>query len=120
MSKLFFDHLLDLDKVEAEIRKAFPSKEEREESESLVGNIIHDKVLEKVLDKLPPDSHIEFLELYHKCPHDEMVIFEFLRSKSGKDIEKELQQELKNISSDILRELKLQDEVSAETRVPKK
>ncbi|OGM76811.1 hypothetical protein A2208_03190 [Candidatus Woesebacteria bacterium RIFOXYA1_FULL_43_16] len=120
MSKLFFDDLLDLGKVETEIKKAFPSKEEREESESLVDHIIHDKVMEKILDKLPPDYHIEFLELYHKCPHDEVVIFEFLRGKTGKDIEKELQQDLKDVSSDILRELKSQDEISTETGVSKK
>ena len=120
MSKLFFDNLLDLDKVEAEIKRAFPLKEEREESESLIDNIIHDKVLEKILDKLPPDTHIEFLELYHKCPHDEEVIFGFLKSKTGKDIDKELQQELKDVSSDILRELKSQDEVTTETKVSKK
>ena len=120
MSKLFFDNLLNLDKVEAEIKKAFPSKEEREEPETLIDHIIHDKVLEKILDKLPQDSHIEFLELYHRCPHDEEVIFGFLKSKTNQDIEKELQQELEDVSSEILKELEFQDEVSAETKASKK
>ena len=43
------------------------------------------------------------------------------KEKTGKgDIEKELQQELENISSDILQELMPQDEVTAEMRVSKK
>lgn len=120
MSKLFFDNLFNLDKLEAEIKKAFPSKEEREETESFVDNTIHDRVLKKIFDNLPEDSHTEFLELYHKCPHDEVVIFEFLRRKTNKDIEKEIQQELKNISSEIIQDLRPQDEVSAETKVSKK
>jgi hypothetical protein len=120
MSKLFFDGLLDLNKIEEEIKKAFPSKEEREESESLVDSIVQDKVLEKILDKLPQDTHVEFLELYHKCPYDEEIIFGFLKKKTNNDIEKELHNELENIPSDILRELRPGDEVSTETKLPKK
>jgi hypothetical protein len=120
MSKLFFDGLFDLNKVETEIKKAFPEKETREESESLVGNIIHDKVLEKILDKLPQNSHIEFLELYHKCPHDEEIIFTYLKGKAGNDIKETLKKELENIDADILKEIRPQDEVSVESQVPKK
>jgi len=106
MSKLFFDHLVYLEEVEFEIKKTASSKEEKEELWALVDEIVTHKVLEKVLDKLPREHHEEFLELFHKCPHDEVIIFGYLKEKTGKDIEKELGQELKGISSDILRELK--------------
>lgn len=106
MSKLFFDHLIYLEEVEVEVKKTASSKEEREELWGLVDEIVTHKVLGKVLDKLPRAYHEEFLTLFHKCPHDEVVIFEFLRSKTGKDIEKELQEELKSISSEILKEIK--------------
>jgi len=40
-------------------------------------------------------------------PHDEVVIFGYLKEKTGKGIEEELRQELESISSDILRNLNL-------------
>ena len=120
MSKLFYDHLIYLEEVEVEIKRTASSKEELEEVWGLVDDIVNHKVLEKIFDKLPRKHHEEFLELFHKRPHDEEIIFGYLRRKAGKDIEKELQEELKDISSDILKELKPQDEVSAETRVSKK
>jgi hypothetical protein len=120
MSKLFFDGLFDLNKVEAEIKKVFPEKETREETESFVGDIIHDKVFDKILENLPKDYHIEFLELYHKCPYDEEIIFTYLKGKAGKDIKETLKKELENIDSDILKEIRPQDEVSVESQVPKK
>jgi hypothetical protein len=106
MSKLFFDHLIYLDELEVEIKKTASSVEEREELWSLVDGIVTHKVLAKILDKLPRVHHEEFLELFHKCPHDEITIFGYLKSRAGENIEKELQKELKNISSEILRELK--------------
>lgn len=120
MSKLFYDHLLVLEEVEVEIKKTASSKEEKEELWGLVDGIVTHKVIGKVLDKLPRENHEEFLEIFHKCPHDEEVIFGYLRKKTHKDIEKELQRELENISSDILRELKPQDEVSREPAGSKK
>jgi hypothetical protein len=106
MSKLFYDHLITLDEVEIVIKRNASSKEEKEELWGLVDEIVTHKVLEKVLDKLPREHHEEFLELFHKCPHDEVVIFGYLKEKTGKDIEEELKQELESISSEILRELK--------------
>ena len=120
MSKLFFDHLLVLTEVETFIKKTASSKEEREEEWKLVDEIINHKALEKILDRLPRAHHEEFLEIFHKCPHDEVTIFGYLNEKTGKNMEKELEREFKNISADILQELRPQDEVSVETKVSKK
>ena len=121
MSKLFFDRLMVLEEVELEIKKTASSKEEREELWMLVDEIVNHKVLEKVLDKLPRAHHEEFLELFHKCPHDEQAIFGYLKGKTGQDnIEEILREELKSISTDILKEIRPQDEMSAETKVSKR
>jgi len=106
MSKLFYDHLLVLEEVETEIKKTASSKEEREELWGLVDEILTHKVLGTVLDKLPRENHEEFLAIFHKCPHDEQVIFGYLKGKAGENIEGELRQELKNFASDILKEIK--------------
>lgn len=121
MSKLFFDNLLDFEEVEVFIKNSASSKEELEELWGLVDNLVNHKVLEKILDRLPRGHHEEFLEIFHECPHDEVFVLGYLKEKTGKDdIDKELKQELKNLSSDILRELNPKDEVTAEMNVSKK
>lgn len=120
MSKLFFDHLIYLEEVEIEIKKSATSKEEKEELWSLVDEIINHKVLEKILDRLPEASHVEFMDLFHKHPHDEELVFGYLKSKTHQNIEKELEEEFKSISAEILKEIKSPDETSRETKVSKK
>ena len=120
MSKLFFDHLISLEEVEVEIKKSPLSVEEREERWHSVDDFVVSIVLDKVFAELPREHHDEFLELFHKSPHDEEVIFGFLKAKTGKDLEKKLREDLKDIGTEILKELRPQDEVSAETRVSKK
>lgn len=114
MSKLFFDHLIVLEKVEIVIKKTASSKEEQEELWGLVDKIVTHRALGKVLDELPRVNHEEFLEIFHKCPHDEKHIFGYLKTKTGKDMETELRKELEEFDSEILEELKLLDEVSQE------
>lgn len=123
MSKLFFDHLIYLEEVEVEIKKTASSREEKEELWALVDEIVIHKVLGKILDKLPRVHHEEFLTLFHKCPHDEIVIFGYLREKTGKDIEGSLRKELEAIGTEILREIGLRHEETGEineTKVSKK
>lgn len=121
MSKLFYDHLLNLDEVDSLIKETAASEEVKQDLWKQVEGIVNPKVLEKILDKLPVENHEEFLELFHKCPHDEFVIFGYLRRKTGQnDIEEILQEELKDIGPGILKEIKLHDEPSVETKLPKK
>jgi hypothetical protein len=120
MSKLFYDHLISLEKVEIEIKKTPLSVEEREERWHSVDGMVMPKVLDKILAELPREHHDEFLEIFYKSPHDEEVIFGYLKGKTGKDFEKKLREELKDIDAEILKELRPADEVSAETKVSKK
>jgi hypothetical protein len=120
MSKLFFDHLISFEEVEVEIKKNASSVEEREELWHEVDTFVNHRVLEKILDKLPKESHIEFLELFHRAPHDEEIIFGYLKVKAGQNIEEKLREDLKDIGAEILKELRPQDEVATETKVSKK
>jgi hypothetical protein len=103
MSKLFFDHLIIFERIETKIKKTASSREEREELWALIDEVTTHKVLEKVLDRLPRAHHEEFLELFHKCPHDEITIFGYLKSKAGENIEEDLRRDLKNLEKDLLR-----------------
>ena len=104
MSKLFFDHLLSLDNLDKEIKKMAKTPEEREELWLLVDEIIHHKVFDIILEKLPKDNHEEFLEMVHKFPHDEDFLFGYLKNKIGENIEDILRAELGDLTYEILKD----------------
>jgi len=106
MSKLFFDHLLEFKKIDKEIKKVAKTSGEREELWGFVDEIIHHKVMGCILDKLPRQSHEEFLTMFHSAPHDEELIFGYLRTKVGDDIEENLKQEISKISEELLNDMK--------------
>lgn len=104
MSKLFFDHLVSLTQLEVVIKTSAESKEEQEELWQLVDDIVHHKVMHTILDSLPKEHHNEFLEEFSKAPHDERHIH-YLKDKTGKDIEKIIESELKQFEEETIREL---------------
>jgi hypothetical protein len=106
MSKLFFDHLLDFKKLDRAIKKIAKTKEEKEEIWVLVDEIVHHKAMGCILDKLHHHHHEEFLEMFHQNPHDEELLFSYLKGKIGENIELILKEELGNLAFDLLKETK--------------
>jgi hypothetical protein len=106
MSKIFYDRLLELKKIDKEIKKTSKSKEEREELWVLVDEIIHHKVIGCILDNLPRERHEEFLDLFYKSPHDEELLFTYLRKEVGENIESIIKQEIESLSADLLHDIK--------------
>jgi len=94
MSKIFYDHLLDLKQLDREIQKVVSTDDEKEELWQLVDEIIHHKAMGCILDNLPRANHEEFLEMFHKAPHDEEYLFGYLKKNIGENIEDLLKQEL--------------------------
>lgn len=105
MSKLFFDHLLDLKELDREVKKVVKTPEEREEFWGMIDEIIHHRVMGCILDNLPKENHREFLEMFHKSPHNEPLLMGYLKKQIGENFEELLRQELGTISSDLLNEL---------------
>ncbi len=106
MSKLFFDHLLDLKEVDKQIKKVAKTPEEREELWGLIDEIVHHKVMGCVLDNLPREHHEEFLGIFDASPHDEDLLFTYLRKKVGDNIESLIKQEIGGLASELLEEIK--------------
>jgi hypothetical protein len=106
MSKLFFDRLIELKEIDKQIKKVVKTAEEREELWALVDEIVHHKVMGCILDKLPREHHEEFLELFHRSPHDEELLFTYLRGKVGDNIESLIKQEIGVFSADLLKDIK--------------
>ena len=105
MSKIFYDHIIVLEDVDNEIKSIAQSHEERDELWQLVDEIIHNRVLGKLLDVLPKDNHEEFLDKYHTAPHDEGLIG-YLTEKIGENVEEIIKQEIGGLAFEILQEIK--------------
>jgi hypothetical protein len=106
MSKLFYDYLVELKEIDKQIKKVAKTSEEKEELWGLVDEIVHHKVMGCILDKLPRASHEEFLDLFHRSPHDEELLFTYLRKKVGDNIEDLIKQEIGVLSNELLEDIK--------------
>lgn len=106
MSKIFYDKLVVLKDLEKIVKKSAKTPEEKEELWLLIDEIIHHKVMGCILDRLPKDSHREFLEMFNDKPNDEAALFSYLKEKIGKNIEELIQQEIGALSADLLKDIK--------------
>lgn len=106
MSKIFYDKVLNLDKLDREIKKIAKTPEEREEVWQLVDEIVHHKAMGCILDRLPSENHEEFLAMFDANPYSERALFGYLNDKIGQNIEEILEQELGGIAYELLTEIK--------------
>lgn len=104
MSTVFYDYLIILDEVDAEIKASAKTKEEKEELWQIVDEIIHHRVMDVILSRLPRESHEEFLEKFTQSPHDKKLI-SYLREKIKDDVEKIIHEEIAELKKEILSEI---------------
>lgn len=105
MSKVFYDHLIVLKEIDVFIKKSAATPEEREELWELVDEIIHHKVFDTILGQLPAHHHNDFLERFHKAPHDESLM-DYLKEKIGDNIEGLIKQEIGDLGASLLTDIK--------------
>jgi len=104
MSKIFYDDLIDLSKVEKSIKQIAKTEEERHELWKTVDEIVHHRVLGCILRKLPSEHHIEFLEKFHERPHDESL-FDYLAQRVKEDVKIFIAEEALKLGYELLDEL---------------
>jgi len=104
MSKIFYDHLIILEEVEAEIKDMAETSEEREELWQLVDEIIHHRVLGCIFGCLPEEHHHHFLTLFHKTPYD-CELIHFVNELTEMDIEDVISGELNELQKELLLEM---------------
>jgi hypothetical protein len=101
MSKIFYDHLIVLEEVRVQIDKVAKTSEEKEEIWKLVDEIIHHRVMNTILEKLPEKHHKSFLKRFYAAPYDEKLI-PYLNEKIDDDIENFISKEIKLLSEELL------------------
>ncbi len=101
MSSVFYDHLIDLKKVEKHIKKVAKTPEEREELYKLVDEIVHHRVIGCILDNLPEDEHEVFMRKLIKKPHDRRIM-KYLAKRVAKDVEEFIKSEINKLAVELL------------------
>lgn len=107
MSRIFYDHLIILEEVEVELENLKLSRDEKRELENLIEEIIHHRVIGRVLDHLPKVHHEEFLRRFTKVPHDPSLI-SYLDMCIEDSVEKHIADEVDKIKKEVLEDLKEQ------------
>lgn len=98
---LFFDHLVNLTEVESKLR-GVPTSEEKLELWNLIDEIVHNRVISLILDRLPNEDHNEFLEKYHKAPYD-VEIIEYINLRVDGDISEHIIKEVNLLKAEMLK-----------------
>jgi hypothetical protein len=101
MSKIFWDDLVNLKKINKVIKESVSNEDERQELWKIVDEIVHHKVMGCILDNLPISHHADFLEKFHNAPYDS-GLHSFLNIKSGKDFKKIISSEMEKLEDEII------------------
>ncbi len=104
MAKIFYDHLIYIDEVVAELDKHKISVEERQELIELTDQTLHHEALNIILKNLPIEKHEEFLSMFHKSPGDSKLL-DFLKTDVA-DIEDKIRETAIQVKKDLLAEIK--------------
>jgi mannitol/fructose-specific phosphotransferase system IIA component len=89
MSTVFYDHLIDWEKIERALQSLSLSKEEHLEVLELIEESLHTEVLMVICTHIPKDHHEEFLGKFHTAPHDASHL-DYLRMHAVSDIEAQI------------------------------
>lgn len=105
MSKLFFDKFIEFEEIEIELKGAGLPLEEKREIERLIDEMVHHRVLDRLLTHLPREHHEEFLKKFHQAPFDESLIA-YLDEKIEDSVEKHIKDEMAKVKEEILEDIK--------------
>ncbi len=105
MTKIFYDHLINIEEVIIELDQNDISIEERSEFISIIDETLHHHILDTILSNLPFEHHENFLTKFHKAPHDPDLII-YLKQVSGPDIEEKIKTKANEVKKEIISEIK--------------
>jgi len=101
MSKLFYDHLIELTEIDILVKNSAETSEEREELWNLIDEIIHHRMFHALLANLHERYHEEFLDKFHQAPHDGSI-FEYLSHRMDSDPQELILKESKHLMDELL------------------
>ena len=104
MSKIFYDRFIILEEIEVELDNLGLESEERQELDQLIDEMIHHRVLDRILTHLPKEHHAEFLDRFHKAPYDKGLL-DYLNEKVERSVEEHVREEMRELKKEILEDV---------------
>lgn len=89
MANVFYDHLIDWQKIDSALISMDLSKEERLEVLELLEESLHTEVLIVICTHIPKERHEEFIEKFHEAPHHPSHLT-YLQTHGTADIEAQI------------------------------
>lgn len=108
MSILFYDHLVDKHEIIIYIENLPEPNNHKGRLRQLVDDILHQGLVDFILEKLHPHHHHTFLSRIEEAPYDPEIIV-FLKEHASDDIEDQIVKEANKLVSLIKKDLGIPD-----------
>ena len=108
MSILFYDHLINKEEVIILIESTDEPENHKSRAKQLVDDIIHQEIINFILDKLEEPKHKTFLYLIEERPYDPEIIL-YLQDHVSPTIEIELSQFASSLIDQIKKDFLLEE-----------
>lgn len=96
MSKLFYDHLVEIDEITGLVDRDLVE---------LIDNTMHHHILDEILTHLPVEHHKTFLERLAEAPSDQGILI-FIQEATVIDITQAIRKRAKAVKKELLKEIK--------------
>ena len=106
MSILFYDHLVDKHEIIVFIESLPEPENYKNKMKHLVDDIVHQGLVEFILQKLHPHHHETFLSHVHQAPYDTELL-SYLKDRISPDIDNQLTLEAKKLIETIKKDLEI-------------
>jgi len=106
MSIIFYDHLVDKKDILIIVDDSSAPDNQKAKIKQLIDDVLHQGIIEFILQKLHPHSHSAFLTQVHHAPYDPEII-QYLKEKIDHDIEENIQKETERIIEKIKKDLEI-------------
>ena len=104
MATIFYDSLIDWQKVHDALNEQGIDGEERLEVMEHIEHTVHTEVLLVIISQLPAEKHDEFLEKFDAAPHDPTHL-DFLKSHGAVDIETKVKTRADEVLAEVIADL---------------
>ena len=104
MSKLFYDHLINIDQITIVLDEYDIEEHERQQILSTIDETIHHHVLDIIFTHLPREHHEDFLEKLLAQPHHKSLL-DYVQERTDSNIQEEIRQSLQQLMKELIADI---------------
>jgi len=106
MSRLFYDHLIEIKSIRFHIDRLSESYEEKTDIWNLIDEYVNNRILCLILDELEDEYHDEFLNMFLDRPYDGDIVT-YLNERLRTPLESIIESNLPYMTSELMEVLEI-------------